>query len=81
MRTDAGAVWQLTFDEVKLGRQRCQRVMAADVTELVELNDELDAANAELASMEGALRESLAMVDATASSLPLPICAPAFTTS
>ena len=66
MRTDAGAVWQLTFDEVKLGRQRCQRVMAADVTELVELNDELDAANAELASMEGALRESLAMVDATA---------------
>lgn len=66
VRTDAGAVWQLTFDEVKLGRQRCQRVMAADVTELVELNDELDAANAELASMEGALRESLAMVDATA---------------
>lgn len=58
--------WRLAFDDVRLGPWHCNRVIATDVTELMGLNEELDAANAELALMEDGLRASLAVVDATA---------------
>lgn len=58
--------WHLAFDSVRLGLERCRRVIATDVTELMELNDELDAANSRLALMEDDLRVSLAMVDEAA---------------
>ncbi len=58
--------WRLVFDVVRLGMGHCGRVIATDVTELMKLNEELDATNAELALVEDHLRASLAVVDATA---------------
>lgn len=58
--------WHLVFDVVRLGPGYCRRVIATDVTELMELNEELDSANAELTLVEDRLRASLAVVDATA---------------
>lgn len=58
--------WHLVIDDVQFGLSRCERVIATDVTELMELNDALDVANAKLALMEDDLRASLAVVDATA---------------
>ncbi len=66
IETPDATVWHLMFDEVRLGRERCERVIATDVTELTRLNEGLDAANAELSQMEDELRASLAVVDATA---------------
>ena len=58
--------WRLVFDVVRLGMGHCGRVIATDVTELMKLNEELEATNAELALVEDHLRASLAVVDATA---------------
>lgn len=58
-----GSVWRLRFDELRIARRACWRVMAFDVTELERLNNGIEAVNENLEQAERELRHAIAMVN------------------
>lgn len=63
IEADDGSVWRLRFDELRIARRACWRVMASDITELERLNSDIQAVNESLEQAERELRHAIALVN------------------